>query len=137
MEEERDIMVPMRDGIHLAVNVFRPDTEGKFPALLALGAYGKELQECLIPPQSLYKSAVWDGNIEGGDTPEIVSRGYVHVIGDLRGTGASEGEYIAFLDDALSYRTNDVVETVVSEGLVVKGGATMLAQTDKHHFVQK
>ncbi len=91
--EERDVMVPMRDGVHLAVNIFRPDAEGRFPALLAIGGYGKELQECLIPPQPLQKSAVWDGNIEAGDTPHIVSRGYVHIIGDVRGTGISEGEY--------------------------------------------
>ena len=74
-------MCPCVTGCDLSVNVFRPDARGKFPALLAMGAYGKELQECLIPPQPLYKSAVWDGNIEGGDTNEIVPRGYVHVIG--------------------------------------------------------
>ncbi|MBP1707602.1 MAG: X-Pro dipeptidyl-peptidase [Chloroflexi bacterium] len=90
---ERNIYVPMRDGVRLAVNVFRPDTQGQFPALLALGGYGKELHECLIPPQPLFKSAVWDGNIEAGDTTEFVPRGYVHVICDARGTGKSEGEY--------------------------------------------
>ena len=78
---ERDIFVPMRDGVRLAVNIYRPDAPGKFPALLAMGGYGKELQEELIPPQPLYKSAVWDGNIEAGDTNDIVPRGYVHVIG--------------------------------------------------------
>ncbi len=90
---ERDILVPVRDGVRLAVNIYRPDVGGKFPALLAIGGYGKELQEALIPPQPLNKSAVWDGNIEAGDTTEIVPRGYVHVIGDVRGIGKSEGEY--------------------------------------------
>ena len=51
---EKDIMVPMRDGVRLAVNVYRPDAPGKFPALFAMGGYGKELQEVLIPPQPLY-----------------------------------------------------------------------------------
>jgi uncharacterized protein len=79
--------------VKLAVNVFLPDAPGKFPALLALGGYGKELHECRMPPQPLFKSAVWDGNIEAGDTTEFVPRGYVHIICDARGTGKSEGEY--------------------------------------------
>jgi predicted acyl esterase len=90
---EKDVFVPARDGVRLAVNVYRPDAKGKFPALLAMGGYGKELQEVLIPPQPLRKSALWDGNIEAGDTTEIVPRGYAHVIGDVRGIGDSEGEY--------------------------------------------
>ncbi len=90
---EKDVFVPVRDGVRLAVNIYRPDAEGKFPALLAMGGYGKELQEMLIPPQPLRTSAIWDGNIEAGDTNEIVPRGYVHVIGDVRGIGNSEGEY--------------------------------------------
>ncbi len=90
---EKDVFVQMRDGVKLAINVYHPDTKGKFPALLAIGGYGKELQEELIPPQPLSKSPIWDGCIEAGDTPDIVSRGYVQVIGDVRGIGQSEGEY--------------------------------------------
>ncbi|HTY81381.1 MAG TPA: CocE/NonD family hydrolase, partial [Dehalococcoidales bacterium] len=90
---QKDVMVPVRDGVRLALNIYRPDGKGKFPALLAIGGYGKELQEELIPPQPLQKSALWDGNIEAGDTNDIVPRGYVHVIGDVRGIGKSEGEY--------------------------------------------
>ena len=38
---EKDIMVPMRDGVRLAADVYRPDIEGeKFPALLAFGFWG-------------------------------------------------------------------------------------------------
>ncbi|MDP6178911.1 MAG: CocE/NonD family hydrolase [Desulfatiglandales bacterium] len=75
--------------MRLAVDVYHPDTDSKFPALLAMGGYGKELQDLLIAPQPMKKSAVWDGNIEAGDTPGIVPRGYVHVIADARGTGIS------------------------------------------------
>ena len=90
---DRDIYVPMRDGVRLGVNVFRPDARGKFPALLAMSGYGKEEMELLLPPQPLAKSAVWDGNIEAGDFNDIVPRGYVHIIGDVRGTGRSEGQF--------------------------------------------
>ena len=31
-----DVTVPMRDGVHLAVDIFRPDSEDRFPALLAM-----------------------------------------------------------------------------------------------------
>jgi len=90
---DRDIYVTMRDGVRIAVNVFRPDAQGKFPALLAMSGYGKEEMELLLPPQPLNKSAVWDCNIEAGDFNDIVPRGYVHIIGDVRGTGRSEGQF--------------------------------------------
>ncbi len=38
-----EMMVPMRDGVHLAVEVFIPETKGKFPALVANGMWIKEL----------------------------------------------------------------------------------------------
>ncbi|MEM2454858.1 MAG: CocE/NonD family hydrolase [Candidatus Bathyarchaeia archaeon] len=94
--EERDVYVTMRDGVRLTVNVFRPKSEGKFPVLLSMGPYGKDIQDLLIPPQPLYESAFWDGNIEAGDIEYFVPRGYVHIIADVRGTGKSEGEYTFF-----------------------------------------
>jgi predicted acyl esterase len=115
IKTERELMVPMRDGVKLSVNVFRPDVRGKFPALLAMGGYGKELQELLIAPQPLFKSAVWDGNIEAGDTPNIVPRGYVHVIGDVRGVGTSEGEYSGMWSTQEGKDGHDVVEWIAKQ----------------------
>jgi len=96
---EKNVMVPTRDGTRMAVDIYRPDTAGKFPALLAMSPYGKAIQTLPYPfPQPApdytneFKTALWDGNIEAGPTEEIVARGYVHVIGDLRGMGDSEGE---------------------------------------------
>src|SRR6185503_7343160 len=40
----RDVMVPMRDGKHLCVDVYRPNIDGKFPALLAIAPHNKEYQ---------------------------------------------------------------------------------------------
>lgn len=93
---EKDVYVAMRDGVHLAVDIFRPDAKGRFPALLAISPYGKETQQLQLPPQALGISPLWDGNLEAGDTEYIVSRGYAHIIGDVRGTGYSEGEYVGF-----------------------------------------
>ena len=51
MIDERDVMVPMRDNVKVAVDVFRPDDGGKFPALLAMSPYGKGIQSMTIPAQ--------------------------------------------------------------------------------------
>ena len=81
-------MVPMRDGVRLAVDVYRPEAAGKFPALLALCVYGKDLQVLPVKqPQGRENSLVWDGTMESGSTQYFVSRGYVHVIADVRGCG--------------------------------------------------
>ena len=115
VKAEEDVHVAMRDGVHLAVDVFRPDAPGKFPALLALSPYGKELQKLLLPPQPLDKSPLWDGVIEAGDTNDIVSRGYVHVIGDLRGTGYSEGEYVGLHAGTEGEDGYDLIEWIAGQ----------------------
>jgi predicted acyl esterase len=42
--EGTDVMVPMRDGTRVAVNIYRPDAQGKFPALLSFAYHNKFLQ---------------------------------------------------------------------------------------------
>ena len=90
----RDVMVPMRDGVRLCVDIFRPDTQERLPALLAISPYNKELVSpeyaAVVPPQPPW-SALWSGAAEAGDTEFLVARGYVHVIGTTRGSGKSEG----------------------------------------------
>ena len=90
---ERDIMVAMRDGVHLAVDVYRPDTAEKLPALLAFAVHPKDLQgpelEAEIPPQPAH-STLWTGPMEAGDTKFLVARGYVHVVASPRGIGKAE-----------------------------------------------
>lgn len=90
----RDARVTTRDGKKLAVDIYRPDAPGRFPALLAFSIYNKDLQgpdyNASLPPQPAW-SPLWAGPLEAGDTRYFVSRGYVHVIGAPRGIGASEG----------------------------------------------
>ncbi len=90
---ERDVMVPMRDGVRLCADCYRPDVAGKFPALLAIAGHNKELQTPelaeAVPPQPAW-SAMWQGGAEGGDSSYFVSRGYVHVVANPRGFGKSE-----------------------------------------------
>ena len=80
----------MRDGVKLACDIYRPDAEGKFPALLSMSPYGKDKQSLNISPKRFNAEFA---PIEAGDTKYFVSRGYVHVIVDGRGTGYSEGRY--------------------------------------------
>ena len=83
---ERDIYVPVSDGENMAMDIYRPDAEGRFPALLAMSSYTKEMQGTDSP----------SGGNEAGDTEFFVKRGYVHVVADVRGTGHSSGRMLLF-----------------------------------------
>jgi len=41
MRIEKDVYIPMRDGVKIAADVYRPDADGKFPALLAFSPFSK------------------------------------------------------------------------------------------------
>ena len=91
----RDVMVPMRDGKHLCVDIYRPNIGDKFPALLAIAPHNKEYQTPEFAAAVQWAqpawSRMWFGGAEGGDTDFLVRRGYVHVCGNIRGTGKSDG----------------------------------------------
>ncbi len=76
--------VTMRDGIKLAVDIYRPEKEGRYPVLLSTSPYIKEMEQ--QPPHLCH-------SIEAGATGFFVSRGYVHVIASVRGSGFSQGQY--------------------------------------------
>src|SRR3954453_9693728 len=84
MISAKDVAVPMRDGVKLSVDVYRPDSAERLPALLAFAIYNKDFQgpemADALPPQPAW-STLWAGPLEAGDTRFFVSRGYVHVIG--------------------------------------------------------
>jgi predicted acyl esterase len=87
-----DVMVPVRDGKKIAVDIYRPDAPGKFPALFSFSVHNKFLQS-----QEVYAACnnqppwapLWTGCAEAGDSKFFTSRGYVHVIGNPRGFGNS------------------------------------------------
>ena len=97
MIEERDVMVAMRDGVRLAVDVYRPRAQGKFPVLYACALHNKDMQgpdmSDVLPPQPAY-SPLWFGPIEAGDTRRFLAAGYIHVIAQSRGTAKSEGQFL-------------------------------------------
>jgi putative CocE/NonD family hydrolase len=112
-----NVPVKMRDGTTLYADVCRPDTEKKYPAILVRSPYVKNLAS---------------PNME---TLRMARAGYALVIQDCRGTGASEGEYHQFLNDAED--GFDTVEWVAAQpwcdgnvgmyGLSYLGATQMLA----------
>ncbi len=94
MVRETDVYVPMRDGVKICVDIYRPETTEKLPVLLAFAIYNKDFQGPDVakdlPPQPAW-TPLWTGPLEAGDTHFLVSRGYIHVIGSPRGVGKSEG----------------------------------------------
>src|SRR5690348_10218678 len=112
MASDRDVMVKMRDGVEICIDVYRPDAAGKFPALLAFAIYNKDIQgpelADVLPPQPAW-APLWTGPMEAGDTRFFVSRGYVHVIGTPRGIGKSEGS------GARTFDSYDLIEWIAAQ----------------------
>src|SRR5258708_13873818 len=96
MIEERDLRIRMRDGVRLAIDVYRPDGGGRFAVLYAAALHNKDLQgpdmADVLPAQPA-NVPLWFGPIEASDTRRLIAHGYVHVIAQPRGSGKSEGHY--------------------------------------------
>ena len=43
IRQMKDIYVEMRDGVKLCVDIYLPDADGSFPALLSIGQHNKDL----------------------------------------------------------------------------------------------
>jgi len=131
---ERDLAIPMRDGVKLYADVFRPVSGAAVPALLTWSPYGKHApqryeryyQNGGVLPQWLSKYSVF----EGPDPLAWVPRGYAVVHVDSRGTWRSEGE-AAFLDRAEGRDGYDAVEFIAAQswctGRVGLAGVSYLA----------
>lgn len=78
--EEMNVGVPMRDGIKLAMDVYRPMKEEKSPVILVRTPYKKEMSAL----QARF----------------YARRGYAFAIQDVRGRFSSPGEWIPFVHEA-------------------------------------
>ena len=104
---EKDVMITMRDGVRIAVDVFRPNVSGEFPAILAADAYQKDL--AYLPAVPIFHMR------ETNDVDWFVSRGYVYVHMDIRGTGHSvEGEW-QYWSREEQYDLYDCVEWIAQQ----------------------
>ncbi len=85
-------MLPMRDGVRLATDVYLPDGEPPFPVILIRTPYGKDSLKTI------------------GE--EGARRGYAVVIQDTRGRFASEGANLPFEGDGWWENRADGVDTL-------------------------
>ena len=90
IRNELDLAVPMRDGVTLFADVYRPDVDEPLPVLLQRTPYDKS-----------------QGRTGALEVIRAASHGYAVVIQDTRGRYTSEGEFYPFLDEP-----NDGYDTV-------------------------
>jgi hypothetical protein len=89
---EKDVPIPMRDGVRLYANVYRPKAEGTLPVIVIRLPYGKDEYYCFMPAIGKF----W------------ARKGYVAVIQDVRGKWKSEGTFDPFVNEvADGYDTVD------------------------------
>lgn len=96
-----NVSVTVRDGTMLLADLFQPDSEGAFPALVSFSPYPRQIQDVGAPL----------GFIEAGASDFFVPRGYVHLIVNARGTGGSGGVW-TMLDGQEREDLHDLVEWV-------------------------
>ncbi len=101
----RDVPVPMRDGVRLAADIYRPARDGEpvpgtWPTILGRTSYGKAADW------------LWVGPVANFFAP----RGYVVVIQDMRGRGSSggTGEYFHTATPKDGFDGYDTVEWIAS-----------------------
>jgi predicted acyl esterase len=102
MKIEWDVPIEIDDGLVLRADVFRPEKEGKYPAILSYGPYGKGLAfqdgyktawEIMARenPDALAGSSNRYQNWEVVDPEKWVPDGYAVIRVDSRGAGRSPG----------------------------------------------
>jgi predicted acyl esterase len=139
---ERNVEVPMRDGIRLRVNICRPNKQGRFPVILSAHPYGKDnlprrgrvtnhlsIQYRVLRqkgPIVFSTLTTW----EAPDPVRWIEQGYVVVNADLRGCGTSEGKG-SLLSDQEGCDVYDLIEWAAkqpwSSGRVGMNGVSYLA----------
>jgi predicted acyl esterase len=91
---ERDVEIPTRDGSVLVANVFRPAADGRYPAIMTLGPYPKDIHFKDWDRLGFYERIEEHGPHMHWETvnPEWwVPQSYVVIRMDARGTGKSQG----------------------------------------------
>lgn len=111
---EHNVMVPMRDGVRLATDIYRPAKAGQFPVILTRDPYDNGSY-----PEHIDEGHFW------------AEKGYVFIHQDVRGRYDSEGDFYTY-----SYEIEDGYDTqewagtqTWSNGRVGMLGGSYLAST--------
>ncbi len=78
---EHNVRIPMRDGVELSADIYRPDAEGRFPTILVRTPYNNNSAYAIT--QSKF----------------FAERGYVVVQQDVRGRHDSDGRFYPFQNE--------------------------------------
>ena len=117
---EKDVAVPVNDGHVLRANIYRPASSGRYPVLMAMGIYGKDVHfaDGYKPQweklQELNPDIGRDGSSgehlrwELIDPDRWVPDGYVVIAVDSRGSGKSPG----YLDPFSPRETQDFHDAI-------------------------
>ncbi len=80
---DHNVSVTMRDGVILRGDIFRPDAEGKFPALLQ---------------RTPYRRSSWGFDMDFAQ--RAASQGYIVFLQDVRGRYTSDGDWAPFVHES-------------------------------------
>jgi putative CocE/NonD family hydrolase len=97
----RNLLVPMRDGVELAVDVLRPAGAGRHPAILNFGPYHKDGRGGRTAVAAVHR--------------HFVARGYAAVTADLRGLGNSGGVSPGAFAPGEGQDGHDLVEWIAAQ----------------------
>ena len=117
---EKDVLIPVNDGSYLRANIYHPASYGRFPVLMSLGIYGKDIHFADgYKPQweklLVLNPQLCDGGTSGKhlrwekiDPERWVPDGYVVISIDGRGSGKSPG----YLDPFSPRETQDYYDAI-------------------------
>ncbi|WP_188207938.1 CocE/NonD family hydrolase [Alkalibacillus aidingensis] len=91
----RDMKIPLRDGVLLSADLYYPEQDGEYPAIVVRTPYGKTREK------------------EHQQGEYFAEHGYVVVNVDVRGRGDSEGEFVPYRNDGVD--GYDVIEWVAEQ----------------------
>lgn len=77
----RDLRIPMRDGVTLSADLYRPKADARFPAIVIRTPYGKT-------SKAIHETGSY-----------FASHGYAVIYMDVRGRGDSEGEFVPYRNE--------------------------------------
>lgn len=100
VEVVHDLLIPMRDGVRLAANLYRPAAAGPVPCLVNYLPYHKD-----------GRGGLWYDGVHR----HFARRGYATLVVDFRGLGCSEGVNNAPFDSQEGRDGHDAVEWAAAQ----------------------
>lgn len=120
-------MVTMRDGVNIALDIYRPAQSGTYPTLYSSAPY-PHIDDNIPPDNAALGPIAW-----------FVSQGFNYVIASTRGTGLSEGAY-EFLSRDEQQDHYEIIEWIAeqtwSDGQVIGAGADYYATAQWQMAIQ-